>query len=67
MVSQGIFLVVGLLSKAEEKNKHCLLTYIYMESRRMVLMNLFEPESRGIDVENGELVDVQGKERGTHG
>ena len=25
----------------KEKNKYCILTYIYMESRKMVLMNLF--------------------------
>ena len=25
----------------KEKNKYCILTYIYMESRKMALMNLF--------------------------
>ena len=25
----------------KEKNKYCILTHIYMESRKMVLLNLF--------------------------
>ena len=28
-------------SKVSQKNKCCILTHIYMESRKMVLMNLF--------------------------
>ena len=28
-------------NKSERQNKHCILTHIYMESRKMVLMNLF--------------------------
>ena len=40
--------------KVSQKNKYCILGHIYMESRKMVLINL---------VENG-LVDIAQEEEG---
>ena len=48
-------------SKVRQKQKSIyILKYIYMESRKMVLMNLFTEKKWRPDVEN-ELVDTVGE------
>ena len=44
----------------KKKNKYCLLTHIYMESRKVVLMTLFAGPNRDTNVENG-LADTAGE------
>ena len=46
-----------------EKNKYHILIQIYMESRRMVLMNLLQGRDRDTDAEN-RLVDTMREGKG---
>ena len=51
----------------KEKNRYCILTHMYMESRRMVLMNLFAGQQRR-HKKRGQVVDtVREGEGGTNG
>ena len=46
--------------ESSQKDKKKYLVIIYMESRKMVLMSLFEDRNRDADIEN-RLVDTVGE------
>ena len=50
----------------KEENKYSILTRIYMESRKMVLMNLLQDSSGDADTENRSVDTVVGGEGGTN-
>ena len=58
----NIELVIQNEVSQKEKNQYLVLMYIYMESRKMVLMNFLQGRNRDADIEN-RLWTQQGKER----
>ena len=66
--SQHIFLVVGLLSKSErEKQTLCINIYMWNPGK-WFWWTYLQARNKGIDVENGGLVDIEREgERGTNG
>ena len=47
----------------KEKNKYCILLYIYTESSKMVLLNLFAGGNNDPDIEDG-LLGIEGEKEG---
>ena len=58
----NIQLVIQNEVSQKEKNKSLVLMHIYMESRKMVLMNFLQGRNRDADIENRRWTQ-QGKER----
>ena len=51
------------MNKSEKRKINIIYYYIYMESRKMVLMNLFAGRNRDFQAKNG-FVDTAGEEEG---
>ena len=60
MIWMNLVSVIQSEVSQKKKNKYCLLTHIYMESRKVVLMTLFAGPNRDTNVENG-LADTAGE------